>query len=284
MATYLAGQTVRLAADVTDDDGDPVDPATCSITITLPDNSTVTGVIGDFTHAGTGVYRYDYVPTAAGTYDWRIVSTVPADAFEGSFDVEAAGGTFDDPVSLDDVRAYLNLPNTLDDTELRSFISAAVGLIEDLIGPIVPVTVTETFDGGGRQISLRTTPVISVQTVTERMAQSTYTDTLDDAAGGSFHSYGYQLDGETITKQMSGFPVAFFPGRRNVAVTYTAGRSSLSPKLQKAIAEQVRHLWQTQQGSRSRQTEDWSPQMAFSIPNRVKELLGIDMSLPGFGG
>jgi hypothetical protein len=71
-------------------------------------------------------------------------------------------------------------------------------------------------------------------------------------------------------------PPRFLPGYSSIQVVYTAGRATVSEKLQQAIAEQVRHLWQTQQGSRGRQTEEWAPQMAYAIPNRVRELIGRD--------
>jgi hypothetical protein len=282
---YPFGQAVRLTTGTITSNGTPANPATLALTITLPDTSTVVFNLAAFTNDSTGVYHYDYLPTLPGVYDWRIVATGPNTAAEGTFAVDAVGAHYADPVSLDYVKAHLNINGvSINDAELQLVTSSAVVLIEDLTGPIRQITVVDTFNGGSTQIVLRTQPVISVVSVTERLAQTTYTDLADSA--GTYNNYGYQLDsGGLITKHLSSFAAPFFPGIRNVTVTYIAGRTVLSDKLQLAVAEQVRHLWQTQQGSRSRQDQpgDRAPGQAYAIPNRVKELIGIDNKLPGIG-
>jgi hypothetical protein len=238
-----------------------------------------TVLIGGLTLASAGVYIYDLATTQAGLHTATAVSTVPNGADTTSVTVTGSPS----PVSLDYVKAHLNMSGvTIDDAELETVIAAAVSLAEDLIGPIVPRTVTETFDGGGRQIVLRTIPVLTVTSVNELLGQIIFTETAD-VRGSSYSLYGYQLDdGGVLTKHLSGWPAPFFPGIRNVQVIYTAGRATLPAKLQLGIAELVRHLWQTQQGSRSRQGQpgDYAAP-ADPIPRLVRELFALDMKLPG---
>ena len=273
------GQTIRLTATIVDSTGTPAPPATCTLTITLPDATTQTVVIGGLTLVSAGVYIYDLVTTESGLHTAAAVSTVPNGADDTSFTITGSPS----PVSLDYVKAHLNMSGvTIDDAELETVIAAAVSLTEDLIGPVIPRTVTETFNGGTNQIVLRTVPVLTVTSVNELLGQVQFTETAD-VRGSSYALYGYQLDdGGILTKHLSGWPAPFFPGIRNVQVIYTAGRATLPAKIQLGIAELVRHLWQTQQGSRSRQAQpgDYAAPPD-TIPRLVRELFALDMKLPG---
>jgi hypothetical protein len=260
--SYPFGQSVRLSTGTITGDSGPTNPATLTLTITLPDASTVTKVLTDFTQDSTGLYHYDYLPTLPGDHDWRIVATTPNTAAEGVFTIAPVGAYYGDPVSLDYVKAHLNEKFTGDDAELQSVIEAAVAIAEDMIGPIAPRTVTETFDGGRTSITLSSPPILSIQSVTERTGQTIYTELV--SGGGTYPTYGYQLDGSVITKQQYGYPAYFFRGVRNVTVTYTAGRTPVADKYKLGIAELVRHLWKTQQGTRSR-----NPDLNEYVPSRA---------------
>jgi len=282
---YPFGQAVRLSTGTIIGDSGPTNPATLILTVTLPDTTTAVFNLAAFTQDSTGLYHLDYLPTLAGIHNWRIVATNPNTAAEGTFSVDAVGAHFADPVSREYVKAHLNMSAiTVDDAELQTVIASAVGILEDLVGPIIPRTFVDTFDGGSKQIVLRNPPIISLTSVTERLGFTTYTDTPDSP--GTYGLYGYQLDdGGVITKHMSSWTVPFFRGDRNVTVTYQAGRVSLTPKLQLAVAELVRHLWQTQQGSRSRQAQpnDYVAPAPGATTRFAMELIGLDTKLPGIG-
>lgn len=87
---YTVGDYVRLDLVVVDAGDVPDDPATITLTITLPDASTVTVPSGDILHTGVGTYRYDYETSAVGRHmaTWR--TTLPATTHVTEFDVIAA--------------------------------------------------------------------------------------------------------------------------------------------------------------------------------------------------
>ena len=282
---YPFGQAVRISTGTITSDTGPTNPATLTLTVTLPDTTTVVFLLAAFTADSTGLFHLDYLPTLPGAHFWRVVATGPNAAAEGSFQVDAAGAHFADPVSLDYIKNHLNMTGiTADDAELQTVVGAAVGVLEDIIGPVAARSITDTFNGGVSQIVLRTQPVLAVTSVSERLGLITYTD-VADVPGTSYSTYGYQLDDNGIvTKHMSGWTVPFFNGTRNVTVTYTAGRTSLSPKLQLAVAELTLHLWKTQQGSRSRQTQPDEFVPSGATTRLAMELVGpVDAKLPGIG-
>jgi hypothetical protein len=269
------GQSVRLTLSFLDGSAAPIDPVTCTLTLTLPDASTVVVAIGGLTRTSQGVYVYDYVTTLPGTILGQAVSTGPNASDDTTFTV-----TVSSPVSLAYVKAHLNLSGiTADDPELRDVIAAAVDLAEDFIGPITPRTVTETqLSDGTSTLTLNRYPVLSVQSVT---TSSGLTFSATPSPGGFY----YLLRGGTLDLFTS-YGLGWIPefsqinynsGFVSITVNYTAGRASLRPARQLAIAELVRHLWSTQQGSRSRQTQpdEWVPSGATT--RFAMELFGKDV-------
>lgn len=174
----------------------------------------------------------------------------------------------DDLLSLDDARATLNLSATGNDTELQEYIAAVTSMIEARIGPVAPRTVTETVTAGDAMI-LSQAPVVSVSTLTGVYSGAPVVlaaDVTVDAEAG-------------IVRKLSraGF------GGQTYVVTYTAGRPGLiEPRITQAARVLLRHLWSTQRGSstRGRGDEDTFG-AAFSMPNRVLELLATDLKAPG---
>ena len=117
------GDLVPLTVQITDAAGAPANPGGITLTITLPDGTTVTLTP---TQTGTGLFQVDYAPTMAGRHPYRWVATgANASAYSGVFDVRPA-----DPgyiVSLADAKAHLNKTtgNSPDDEELRGFVEYA---------------------------------------------------------------------------------------------------------------------------------------------------------------
>lgn len=87
---YTVGDSVRLAVDVTDAGGVPDDPATISLTITLPDHTAVPVPSGDIIRTGPGAYLYDYPTTVPGRHMARYATTLPDGTFVIEFDVSPA--------------------------------------------------------------------------------------------------------------------------------------------------------------------------------------------------
>lgn len=273
---YDLGDSVAQQLTTRDAAGALADPATVVCTITLPDASTATPVVA---HPSTGVYTVSFPTTQAGRHLIRWVTTSPAQTQTDVFWVAPV-----DPgmiISLAEARAGLRLPagTTLGDEDLRELIVAATPIMEDLCGPIVPRSCDEWHDGGGGTIALLNAPVTAISAVAESYGNFTRPLTQQDLSGSSFDSYGYTVDLATgiLTRRASGRVSAFAPGRRNVHVTYTAGRAFLPANLTKATRRLVRWLWQIEQqgqrpnGSTPDSTTTTTPS-GFQVPTVVKIL------------
>lgn len=65
---------------------------------------------------------------------------------------------------------------------------------------------------------------------------------------------------------------------QNVIVTYTAGYATQPATDVQGVLEMVRHLWETQRGQLARVDDGYAPATTFSIPRRVQELWGLNVS------
>lgn len=156
-------------------------------------------------------------------------------------------------VSLVDIKTHLAFNNPNDsspqDTVLQSFIDAATGWVEGRVGPVTNTGYVERHDGwGGVQIMLKHSPVLSVNYVKEYrstggllvLAESTPANTLD----------GYQIEYPTglITRVFQGgWPRTFFPGSRNIEVSYIVGYEPIPAEIQLATKELVTHWFRNTQ-------------------------------------
>lgn len=275
------GDPVVLTFLVKDADGALVDAGVTPVcTVTLPDGSTATPAV---THPSTGTYKATFTTTLAGRHTVRWVATgANAQVYTDVFNVSAT-----DPgmiIGLAEARAAIGLPATATakDEQLRGYIAAATPLMEDLCGPIVPRTVTDTHDGGSPMVRLMLAPIISVTTVEESYGNFTRTLTEQPLDGAGFDAYGYTVDLETgiLTRRISGGAGIFAPGRRNVLITYRAGRSNIGENLLRATQRLIRWLWEPEQGSvRPDVTTGDTPAVAqtpsgYAIPRDVIVLCG----------
>lgn len=261
---YDFGDVVPLRVTVRDANGDPAAAGAVSITVTLPDQTTAAPTV---TTPSTGVYLAQYQPTQAGRHAVTYVATgANASAYTDVFDVRPATST--NLLSLEDARATLNLSATTDDEELRSYIEAVTSLIEARIGPVVPRTVVETVSGRN-YLLLSETPVVSVTSIAGIYPDSTTLSLVDlttDSATGTIGYLSRAALGGTYT------------------VTYVAGRTGIiPPRITQAARVLLKHLWSTQRGGRPTTTASDADgyAQAYSMPNRVLELLATDMRAPG---
>lgn len=116
---YLVGDTTRLSWTVKDDSGNPVAPATATLTITLPDGTTTTPTLSN---PSTGVYKYDYVNLAPGPHSalFKTTGTGTTVAEQDAWDTYAAAQSY---VTLAEVKAYLG-DTSIADGELNNIIAA----------------------------------------------------------------------------------------------------------------------------------------------------------------
>ncbi|MEH0552581.1 hypothetical protein [Streptomyces sp. B21-101] len=262
------GAVYQVAVDVADSSGIPADPASATLTIMLPDGTTVSPAVPAPT--STGQVRVDYVTAQAGRHVWRLVTTSPTTAYADVFDVQPA-----DPVgivSLADARAHLNMgpAETSDDDELRGFIGAATGAVERALGKtVVRRTFVDRFDlaCSVTAVMLRRVPVLSLASAVS----------VDGAT--TWSTDGLQVDSSSgLVSVVTG---NLFTG--SLDLTYQAGMSLIPENYRLAALIIVQHLWETQRGAMGVQLggegETWNPGRGYAIPRRALELL--DPPLPG---
>lgn len=289
---YGIGQDVGLSTTVLDDTGAPAAAAEVVLTVTAPDGSTSTpttmptGTAGGYgavvpNLALAGVYLYRWTATGSG-FDWSA---------EGQFQAAEEGAQ--QVVDLPSVKAHLNL-TTVDqarDDELLGFIYAASELVRDIVGPVVPETRTEYFDGGSGTVVVAWQPLVSVVSVTEYYGLSAFPLT-EQQLGEQMNAFAFTVDritGQLMRRTFGGQAAMFAIGDKNVKVTYTAGRSTVPWSVRLGALELIRHNWQmTQQSGRKSFRSagavydgDAHIPSGFAMPDRVIELLAPHRRPPG---
>lgn len=275
------GDPVVLTFLVKDATGALVDAGAATVTVTLPDASTSTPAI---THPSTGTYVATFATTQAGRHGVRWVATgANAQTYTDVFQVaDSVPGML---ISLAEARLGLTVPAAAvaKDDDLRTLITECTPIMEDICGPILPAAKDEWYDGGAGTVRLLYAPIISVTQVQESYGNFTRTLTEQALNGSTFDAYGYTVDkvDGILQRRISGKQGIFQPGRRNVHVTYTAGRSVMTANLVLATRRLVRHLWQQeQQGFRpdfgSPEGTMVSTPGGFLVPRVVVEACGAE--------
>jgi hypothetical protein len=267
--------------------GSDLTGATVSCTVTAPDLT----VASYSTTAGTvtiaGTLATANVPAAlVGTYllVWAVSGTQTGTQ-QDQFSCDAPTA---DLISLSDLREELNLNSTVKDEKLRRWLRAANGVIENITGPIRPYPQTDYFDGGTESVVLMARWVSSITSVKENWAGTDYALT-EQPVGASTSGYGYTFDRDTNTlvrRLTGGAPTMFYPGVRNVAVSYIGGLSTIPEDIQLATAELIRHWYAKSQPVRSgpfgaAQGDEMSMGLNYMVPNAVQELLAEWRRPPG---
>lgn len=174
-------------------------------------------------------------------------------------------------LTLAQARQALSLPtaDTTHDAELSAlFIPAADKIIEDICGPVLSDTRTETRDGGRATITLTVKPA-SITSVT-----------VNDVTLTAGADYVADLSTGVIRAGSTYQPSTFAFGRQNVVVVYAVGMASIPENLIMAASEQLRFAWQTsRQGPRSPRVGQQPQAMAYTpsgyaVPKAVIEWCG----------
>jgi hypothetical protein len=256
---YDLADTVPIGAEFRDAAGALVNPSTITLTITLPDATTVAPTP---TNVSTGIYTYQYVTTQAGRHLVRWVTTTPATAHTDSFDVAAA-----DPgliMSLAEVKDYLQKEALVvdDDDKLRSFIAALTPVVEKYCGAVVRRIRTSIVRPycTGEPIALPFSPVISL----------TSAALLRD--GSALVTTGWYTDGPMLYPGVSGyFPLEPF------TLTYVVGRPDLPDNIRLGALYVLKLAWRSQRGNNP------DTFMGFLVANAAAEWFAGDRQLLGFG-
>lgn len=173
------------------------------------------------------------------------------------------------------------------DTQLEQLITAISRRLDDVCGPIITRTVTdELHNGGGNWIRVKYRPIATVTSITEyryTTAQALAAETLTTKS-----SNDYLLDDARVGRlfRRTGGSDSTFPcGRRNVALTYTAGRGATADQRFKEAARIcLKHLWRAENTTGSATfgpadpLEPFVPGVpTFAIPRAALELIADEL-------
>lgn len=281
------GDVQHLSVIIRDSNGAPADAGAVVLTITLPDGTSSTPAVS---HDGVGLYSSDYTPTLAGRHLVRWVATgANASAYTDVFNVTSTAPRL--LIGLEEARLGIGAQSsTARDNDLRTLIASVTPIMEDICGPILSAAKDEWYDGGARTVRLNYAPIISVQTVSESYGNFVRTLTDQPLDGSSFDAYGYTVDlvDGLLHRRASGRTGIFQPGRRNVRVSYTAGRSVIPDNILYATRRLVRFLWQQEQQGLGRPefgTADATPMVTtpsgFLVPRVVVEACASEVRTVG---
>lgn len=136
---------------------------------------------------------------------------------------------------------------------LESYITSVSRLLDEACGPIVKRTVSdEAHDGGRDAVALNFWPISDVTTAVEY--QGTVPVTLTEEMVTTAPSAGFLADYSTgeLTRRAGKSDAWFAPGRRNVVVTYEAGRyetsSAVDARFKRAAMIALRNLVSKEMG------------------------------------
>lgn len=165
---------------------------------------------------------------------------------------------------------------------LAWMITGTTSLLEARVGPIVYGTISgELHDGGRSHIYLDQRPVAQITQIVEY--DNTTAGTLTAETNSTKPAAGYLFDETSgkIWRRNQNTDARFPAGRRNVSVTYVAGRcagTAIPDRYKDAAILTLKNLWRTFEPHMSTfaNGEFDIPQAQFprfAVPNAVKELL-----------
>jgi len=286
---WYQGAVVPLTWVNTDTSGNPQDAATVTLTITLPDGTTVTlSTTGStVSHTGEGSYAAAYTTTQAGHHIilWVATDAAYPGAFADSFEVQPAA----DPtiVSLAEAKDILQLTGTTQfDARLQGWNGSATNVIEYMCGPVVQQTITETIPSRGTEVILSRGPVLELLPWTvlpPELANLGITLPVPESPMLRTRVYGiewpltqlYCDPRRAIVTHTSGLPFFYCA----YIWQYRAGRVIISSAIYDAAKIILEHLYEVYRGGTGAQdvaageSVTTLPGFGFAIPNRAIELL-----------
>lgn len=291
------GDPVLLQFLVTGTNGNLAAGGSVTVIITQPDGTVA--VSPAITNTSVGAYEATFVPTLVGRHAVRWVNTGTNPCSKSdTFEVDAASPGF--LFGLDDARSILRFSGTDEDEDLREVLAGVTTIVEDVVGPVLVRSITEThnlgYQGGNpnytawggvygspaggyggywpvywaqkREIVLNERPVVSLVSLVPVLAN-----------GISYLPADCDLDLATgIIRKLDGY--GFFGPLR---ITYTAGRPSTPANIREGGKEVLRFVWESRRGhatARPSAPSDVLPgstlvptPSGYLIPNRAMEWL-----------
>ena len=166
--------------------------------------------------------------------------------FEAAINIDAS-----DPISLE---------------EKEQVVTAASRMVDQIFGPVVVRTVTgELHDGGNARLWPRQTPVSSVSALAEYDHLTATTLTAESNVLKPANAYTLQADGHyaVVYRRATGSDYTFVSGRRNVTITYVAGRyantAAVDRRFKEAATVCAIHLFQVRGAGEGVSAGDGAP-------------------------
>ncbi|CAB4173533.1 gp6 domain containing protein [uncultured Caudovirales phage] len=266
MTTFEVGQTVTIAIKVYDSTGALADVGTLMVcAAVLPDGSSVAASVSN---PSTGNYQAAVTATLPGRYRFTFTGTGTNSGGTPWTDVADVWPSVTRLIiSVADAKAALNTTSDVNDDELRLYIAATTAVIEDIIGPVLSATGRTWTAHGGRFTVLLPEKPLSITSITENGTTVPATGYVADLASGIIYRGTYAAT----------FP--WYPGVRNVVITYAVGASVIPPNVILAAREELRFLYQQGQQGAGRPSfgdsagyEQVFTPSGYSVPHRVREL------------
>jgi Phage gp6-like head-tail connector protein len=178
-------------------------------------------------------------------------------------------------ITLAEAKLHLRITGSADDTQIQAHVDAATDLCEQVTSSVWTArSVTESYDGLMTiSLSLRTTPVLSITTVTEN--------------GVAVPGTGYTLDANSgiLYRGSSLAPMLWQSGRQNITVVYQAGPSGAPPaRIKQGTLEVVAHLWGRQRGGSNLPRQEELGPSPWGLPLSVTNSYGTGLWDYGLGG
>lgn len=170
---------------------------------------------------------------------------------------------------------------------VATYVTSVSRLLDQACGPVVRRTVTEEYDGGRSCVILRQFPVAAVTAVTEY--RGTAAAILTEETAATAPGDGFLLSDSGKLYRRSGKADALFAsGRRNVVVSYSAGRyddtASVDERFKRAAMVALRNLWSREQGMGTVTFgADGAPLTGatYALPNAARAFIQDDLLVSG---
>lgn len=271
--SHAVGSAFQATFAVYDTDSVLTDPTEITLTITLPDQTTVTPTP---VHDSMGTYHYDYTFAAEGLHKFSWLAIDPA-AQKTDY---ANAAEWRSVIGIDEAKDFVHFGTGDDESILLQILAAATELAEGIVGICVPKRyVNQRVPGTDRAvIRLPNAPLLSDQSI--ESITSVWT------GGPSWVTADLIAYPDSATCESADM-IPFWLGPWKA--TYTAGRTVISESIQLAVKEIILDLWAMHRPYGADELEPgpeatarWEQMLAsYQIPPHAKVLLEAE-ELPGF--
>ncbi len=184
-----------------------------------------------------------------------------------------------DVISIDEAKRIISLRNDDQNAELGLYVTAVSRKLDDMCGPIINRTVTETHDGGCNGVRIIAEPVDSFTSVTEYAGTTAQVLTAETSSSQTATSYLWDPLTGYLRRRGSGSDAYFAAGRKNVVVVMTSGRGTTADeRFKRAAGIILGQLWKRERGAGTETFGAYEGMpTGFAVPNAAVEILGREL-------